>query len=47
MLYASTREVLKNAVNVADSKHADSPGDIEWKTILADVSKGKGQTISS
>jgi cofilin len=47
MLYASTREVLKNAVNVVQSIHADSPADIEWKTVLADVSKGKGQTVSS
>ena len=47
MLYASTREVLKNAVNVVSSIHADDPSDIEWKVVLADASKGKGQTISS
>jgi cofilin len=46
MLYASTREVLKNAVNVVSSIHADSPADIEWKVVLADVSKGQGKTIS-
>lgn len=43
MLYASTKEVLKNALNVALAFHADDKGDIEWKTILAEVSKGKGQ----
>ncbi|KAF3402932.1 Cofilin [Talaromyces pinophilus] len=43
MLYASTREVLKNAVNVAQSIHADDKSDIEWKSVLAEVSKGKGQ----
>lgn len=43
MLYASTREVLKNAVNVAQSIHADDKGDIEWKSVLAEVSKGKGK----
>jgi cofilin len=43
MLYATTREVLKNAVNVAQSIHADDKSDIEWKSVLAEVSKGKGQ----
>lgn len=43
MLYASTREVLKNAVNVSQSLHADDKSDIAWKVVLAEVSKGKGQ----
>lgn len=47
MLYASTRENVKNAVNVVSSIHADDPSDIEWKTVLNEVSKGKGQEVSS
>lgn len=43
MLYASSREVLKNALNVSFSIHADDKSDIAWKSVLADVSKGKGQ----
>jgi len=43
MLYASTREVLKNAVNVVQSIHADDKSDIEWKSVLAEVSKGKAK----
>ncbi|KAJ5587567.1 cofilin [Penicillium hispanicum] len=41
MLYASTREVLKNALNVAVSIHADDKSDIEWKTVLSEASGGK------
>ncbi|KAJ5894207.1 cofilin [Penicillium taxi] len=41
MIYASTREVLKNALNVANSIHADDKGDIEWKAVLAEASGGK------
>ncbi|KAE8168265.1 hypothetical protein BDV40DRAFT_95153 [Aspergillus tamarii] len=41
MIYASTREVLKNALNIHTSIHADDKGDIEWKTVLAEASGGK------
>ncbi|KAL4991227.1 cofilin [Aspergillus falconensis] len=41
MIYASTREVLKNALGVVTSIHADDKSDIAWKTILAEVSGGK------
>ncbi|KAB8258773.1 cofilin [Aspergillus pseudonomiae] len=41
MIYASTREVLKNALNIHTSIHADDKGDIEWKTVLNEASGGK------
>ncbi|KAJ5250830.1 hypothetical protein N7489_001240 [Penicillium chrysogenum] len=41
MIYASTREVLKNALNVVTSIHADDKSDIEWKTVLKEASGGK------
>lgn len=41
MLYASTRENLKQALNVTNSMHADDKGDIEWKTVLQEASGGK------
>lgn len=41
MLYASTREVLKNALNIPISIHADDKADIEWNTILSEASGGK------
>jgi cofilin len=41
MIYASTREVLKNALNLTNSIHADDKGDIEWKTLLSEASGGK------
>ncbi|KAJ5091958.1 cofilin [Penicillium alfredii] len=41
MIYASTREVLKNALNIATSIHADDKSDIEWKAVLAEASGGK------
>ena len=40
MIYASTREVLKNALNVTTSIHADDKSDIEWKTVLNEASGG-------
>ncbi|OJI98945.1 hypothetical protein ASPVEDRAFT_80574 [Aspergillus versicolor CBS 583.65] len=43
MIYASTREVLKNALNVHTSIHADDKSDIAWKTILAEASRGKAK----
>ncbi|KAJ5741393.1 cofilin [Penicillium manginii] len=43
MVYASTREVLKNALNVANSIHADDLSEIEWSTILAEASGGKAK----
>jgi len=41
MIYASTREVLKNAINVSTSIHADDNDEIEWKVLLAVASGGK------
>ncbi|KAN0075128.1 cofilin [Elaphomyces granulatus] len=41
MLYASTRENLKNALNIHSSIHADDKSDIEWKTVLFEASGGK------
>lgn len=41
MIYASTREVVKNALNVHNSIHADDKADIEWKTVLQEASGGK------
>ena len=41
MLYASSRETVKNALNLTTSIHADDKGDIEWKTVLAEASGGK------
>ncbi|OOQ85466.1 putative glutathione S-transferase [Penicillium brasilianum] len=41
MIYASTREVLKNALNLSASIHADDKSDIEWKTVLFEASGGK------
>ncbi|KAJ5635935.1 cofilin [Penicillium longicatenatum] len=43
MIYASTRENLKNALNIASSIHADDKGDIEWKTVLSEASGGKAK----
>jgi cofilin len=41
MLYASTRENLKNALNIHSSIHADDKSDIEWNSILFEASGGK------
>lgn len=41
MIYASTREVVKNALNVHNSIHADDKSDIEWMSILHEASGGK------
>ncbi|KAJ5098730.1 cofilin [Penicillium argentinense] len=43
MVYASTREVLKNALNVANSIHADDKSEIEWSAVLAEASGGKAK----
>ncbi|KAE8377114.1 hypothetical protein BDV26DRAFT_293541 [Aspergillus bertholletiae] len=41
MLYASTKEQLRNALDVKLSIHADTPDEIEWKTVLSVASGGK------
>jgi cofilin len=41
MIYASTREVLKSALNLVNSMHADDKGEIEWKAVLKEASGGK------
>ncbi|KAL5343006.1 hypothetical protein BJX70DRAFT_355429 [Aspergillus crustosus] len=43
MIYASTREVLKSALNVHTSIHADDKSEIEWKALLAEASGGKAK----
>ena len=37
MIYASTRENLKNALNVSNSIHADDKSEIEWKAVLKEA----------
>ncbi|KAL4807849.1 cofilin [Aspergillus unguis] len=41
MLYASTREVVKNALNLTNSIHADDPAEISWNALLKEASGGK------
>ncbi|KAL4894741.1 hypothetical protein BDV59DRAFT_163658 [Aspergillus ambiguus] len=41
MIYASTRENLRNALNIHTSIQADDKGDIEWNTVLKEASGGK------
>ncbi|GAA87771.1 cofilin, actophorin [Aspergillus luchuensis IFO 4308] len=41
MLYASTKEQLRRALDVKVSIHADDLHDIEWKTILREASGGR------
>lgn len=43
MVYASSRETLKNALNgIAMSLQANDPGELEWSDLLKEASKGKG-----
>lgn len=41
MIYASTKEQLKNALDIKLSIHADSLDEIEWKFVLNVASGGK------
>ncbi|KAL4863190.1 hypothetical protein BDV12DRAFT_202342 [Aspergillus spectabilis] len=41
MLYASTKEQFRNALNVKLSVHADIPDEIEWRNILSVASRGR------
>lgn len=41
MVYASTREAFRNALNIQTSIHADEKSEIEWKAVLAEASGGK------
>ncbi|PLB53568.1 cofilin, actophorin [Aspergillus steynii IBT 23096] len=41
MLYASTNEQLKNALNLKIFIHADSPDELEWKSVLSQASGGR------
>lgn len=41
MIYASTKEQLKNALDVKLSIHADSSDEIEWKSMVNMASGGK------
>ena len=43
MLYATSRQTLKNAINPHTSIHADDKSDIEWKNVLKEASSGKAQ----
>jgi len=43
MIYASSRETLKNALNgIAMNWQANDPGELEWADLLKEASKGKG-----
>jgi len=43
MIYSSSRETLKNALNgVAIHWQANDPGELEWADLLKEASKGKG-----
>lgn len=41
MLYASTKEQLRNALDIKLSIHADTMDEIEWKKILSLASGGR------
>ncbi|KAL1954834.1 hypothetical protein VTO42DRAFT_522 [Malbranchea cinnamomea] len=41
MLYATSRQTLKNAINPHTSIHADDKADIEWKNVLNEASGRK------
>ncbi|KAK2766211.1 hypothetical protein FQN54_007727 [Arachnomyces sp. PD_36] len=41
MLYATTRQTLKNAINPHTSIHADDKDELEWKHVLAEASGNK------
>ena len=43
MIYASTVEQLKRALNLGSSIHADNSDEIEWDTLLRGVSGGRAQ----
>jgi cofilin len=43
MIYSSSRETLKNALNgIAMNWQANDPGELEWADLLKEASKGKG-----
>jgi cofilin len=44
MLYATTRQTLKNALNPHTSIHADDKAEIEWKNVLSEAS-GRKATV--
>ena len=41
MLYASSKEQLRRALDIKISIHADDVHDIEWKTVLKEASGGR------
>lgn len=41
MLYATTKEQLRNALDIKLSIHADAPDDLEWRNILSVASGGR------
>jgi len=43
MLYASTMEYLKKAVNMSVFIHADDQEDIEWEGLVKTASGGKAK----
>ncbi|KMU73920.1 cofilin [Coccidioides immitis RMSCC 3703] len=40
MLYATSRQTLKNALNPHTSIHADDKAELEWKNVLTEASGG-------
>ncbi|RMZ77969.1 hypothetical protein DV738_g4150, partial [Chaetothyriales sp. CBS 135597] len=48
MVYASSRETLKNALNgIAITLQANDPGELEWADLLKEASKGKSTLSNS
>ncbi|RAK82024.1 actin-binding ADF family protein [Aspergillus fijiensis CBS 313.89] len=41
MLYATTKEQLRNELDIKLSIHADAPDDLEWRNILSVASGGR------
>lgn len=41
MIYASTKEQLRNALDVPVSIHAETLDELDWKMIVSEASGGK------
>lgn len=41
MIYASTKEQLRKALDIAVSIHAEELEDLEWNTVVSEASGGK------
>lgn len=47
MVYASTKENLKQALQITSDIHADDKSEIEWKTVLQEASGGKAAELQA